>query len=398
MTRIGMACTICGKHQAFSYDQVTCICGGTLLVQYDMELAAKTMTKQAIQSRSASMWRYKELLPVSSPEGIVTLGEGWTPLTRINIQEIGLPISHVWIKREELNPTGSFKARGMSVAVSLLKERGVQCAAISSNGNAASALAAYAGCAGIEAFVFLPEDCPPLIVHECLSYGARTFRVQGLIQDASQWVEVGKQLRGWSSVATLKEPGRVEGKKTMGFELAEQWGWKLPSVIIYPTGGGSGLIGMWKAFHELKQLGMISDPMPRMVSVQDAGCSPLVSAMGKPVPVLDAPAATGMRVPWPPDLDLLVRILKESGGTAVAVRQVEIDEAQRNLGYRGVSSSPEGAATLAGLLKLCEEGWIRPDDSVVLFNTCHGLKYGKSLDLKGNPLLTNLNELFNKNC
>ncbi|MCD9026481.1 threonine synthase [Cohnella silvisoli] len=394
MTRIGMACTKCGNNQAFSYDHVTCACGGSLLVQYDMELAAKTMTKQAIQSRPSSMWRYKELLPVSSPEDVVSLGEGWTPLSYMNIQGIGLPVDHVWIKREELNPTGSFKARGMSVAVSLLKERKARYAAVSSNGNAASALAAYAGCAGIEAIVFLPEDCPPLIVQECLSYGARTFRVQGLIQDAGQWVEAGKHLFGWSTVATLKEPGRVEGKKTMGFELAEQLGWKLPSVIIYPTGGGSGLIGMWKAFHELKQMGMIADPLPRMVSVQDAGCSPLVSAMGNHATVLDAPAATGMRVPRPPDIDLLLHILKETGGKAVAVNQVEIDGAQRYLGYRGVSSSPEGAATWAGLLKLCEEGWIRRDDSVVLFNTCHGLKYGKSLGLESVPLLANLKELF----
>ncbi|MFC5468829.1 threonine synthase [Cohnella suwonensis] len=391
-----MACTRCGNHQAFSYDRVTCTCGGSLLVEYDMEFASKTMTKMAIQSRSASIWRYKELLPVTSSEDIVSLGEGWTPLTYMDIQAIGLPVSHVWIKREELNPTGSFKARGMSVAVSLLKERGARYAAVSSNGNAASALAAYAGCAGIQAYVFLPEDCPPLIVQECLSYGARTFRVKGLIQDSGQWVEVGKQLFGWSTVATMKEPGRVEGKKTMGFELAEQMGWKLPSVIIYPTGGGSGLIGMWKAFHELKQMGMISDPLPRMVSVQDAGCSPLVTAMGKHVTVLEAPAATGMRVPRPPDLGLLVRILKETGGKAIAVSQAEIDAAQRNLGYRGVSSSPEGAATWAGLLKLCEEGWIGSDDSVVLFNTCHGLKYGKSPGLESVPLLSNLNELFNK--
>jgi threonine synthase len=396
MTRICMNCAKCGKSQAFSYDDLKCACGGSLLVQYAIERAAKTMTKQAIQNRSSSMWRYKELLPISLPQDIVSLGEGWTPLSCINIQSIKLPISHVWIKREELNPTGSFKARGMSVAVSLLKERGVHSAAVSSNGNAASALAAYAGCAGIEAFVFVPEDCPPLIVQECLAYGARTFRVKGLIQDAGKWVEVGKQLFGWTSVATMKEPGRVEGKKTMGFELAEQLGWSLPSVIVYPTGGGSGLIGIWKAFHELIQMGMISDPLPRMVSVQDAGCSPLVSAMGKHETCLDAPAATGLRVPHPPDLDLLVKILKETGGTAVAVSQAEIQKAQCKLGYSGISSSPEGAATWAGMLKLCEEGWIKQDDRVVLFNTSHSLKYANSLELESVPLLTNLNDLFFK--
>jgi threonine synthase len=326
------------------------------------------------------MWRYAELLPVQEPEFAVSLGEGWTPLTPMDTRGSGLAVQALWIKREELNPTGSFKARGLSAAVSLLKERGIRRAAIASNGNAASALAAYAARAGIEAFVFVPEDCPPLIVKECTRYGARTFKVKGLIHDAGRWVEAGKALFGWTSVATLKEPGRAEGKKTMGFEVAEQLGWRLPSVIVYPTGGGSGVIGMWKAFKELRELGLVDDPLPRLVSVQEEGCAPLVGALGKTIRTDRSASPTGMRVPQPPDLGLLVRILRETQGTAVAVDSQEIRDAQRALGSRGISASPEGAATWAGLHRLQEEGWLEPQDRVVLFNTSHALTYERSLE------------------
>lgn len=393
MTRAGMVCAACDAPYPFVFDRTICDCGGTLLVTYDMERAGRTMTKQALAMRQAGMWRYRELLPVSSADSIVSLGEGWTPLSRVEASGMGLGIRQLWIKREELNPTGSFKARGLSSAVSLLRERGVRRAAIASNGNAATALAAYAGHAGIEAYVFVPEDCPPLIIRECRRYGARTFRVRGLIHDAGQWVEAGRQLFGWTSVSTLREPGRAEGKKTMGFELAEQLGWRLPSVIIYPTGGGSGIIGMWKAFRELIELGLAAGPLPRMVSVQEAGCAPLVSALGKHVQPAAVPAATGMRVPRPPDIALLLRILNSTGGTAAAVERQEIEAAQRMLGTKGISASPEGAATWAALLRLHDEGWLRPDDEVVLFNTAHALPYEASLAADDVPLLTDLHEI-----
>lgn len=393
MTRAGMTCAKCGKCHPFSYHQVKCVCGGSLLVRYDMERVAKTFAKPSFYTRTTSMWRYKELLPVSSHEHIVTLGEGWTPLSKLNVESMHLPVKNVWMKREELNPTGSFKARGMSVAVSLLKEQGVKHAAVSSNGNAASALAAYAGCANIEAYVFVPEDCPPLIVQECRGYGANTFRVSGLIQDAGLWVEAGRHLFGWASVSTLKEPGRLEGKKTMGFELAEQLGWRLPTVIIYPTGGGSGIIGMWKAFGELLELGLVSGPLPRMVCVQEEGCAPLAAAKGNYRSTPQPAAATGMRVPHPPDIALLIRIIDETNGTAVAVSRQEITDAQNKLGARGISASPEGAATWAALLQLSRNHWILPDDHVVLFNTAHRLKYEHILE-ESNPPLDNLNQLF----
>nr|WP_276352271.1 threonine synthase [Cohnella sp. YIM B05605] len=390
-----MVCSGCGKQKPFTYEELTCECGSTFLVDYDLEYVRKTLTQQSIVNRATTMWRYRELLPVQSPQSIVSLGEGWTPLTPIDVSRIPLSIRKLWMKREELNPTGSFKSRGLSVAVSLLKERGIRRAAIASNGNAGTALAAYAGCAGIDSIVFVPEDCPPLIIRECQRYGAHTFRVKGLIQHAGQWVESYKHIFDWTSVSTLREPGRVEGKKTLGFELAEQLGWRLPTVIIYPTGGGSGIIGMWKAFKELRELGFIQGPMPRFVSVQEIGCAPLVRALGKQVDSAEAASPTGMRVPHPPDIVLLLRILKETEGTAVAVSRGEIEEARRMLGNRGISASPEGAATWAGLLRLNEEGWFGQDDQVVLFNTAHALPYETLAGTSNIPLLTNLHDLIN---
>jgi threonine synthase len=326
------------------------------------------------------MWRYEELLPIEKTENIVSLGEGWTPLIRLHRTEKRLPLRKLWVKREEQNPTGSFKARGFSAALSIAKERGIRKVAVNSNGNAASALAAYAGYAGMEAYVFLPQDCPGLIVEECMNYGAHTYLVDGLIHDAGKIIQDGANEQGWYHVGTLKEPGRAEGKKTMGLELAEQLDWKLPDVIVYPTGGGSGLIGMWNAFKQLKQLGFLRGDLPRMVSVQEEGCQPLVDCMkhqGAFVPqscdVHSNP--TGMRVPNPPDGELIVSILRESGGTAIAVSQEEILKGQSSMGQQGVSSSPEGAAAWAGLMRLNELGLLRTNDEAVLFNTSHAMKY-----------------------
>ncbi|MDU0199780.1 threonine synthase [Paenibacillus sp. MAH-36] len=380
MKQLGLYCSRCSAKLPFRYQDMKCTCGGTLLVDYDLEHLSKSLKKEALQTRYPSMWRYNELLPVSNPDCIITLGEGWTPLVRLQNWEQKLPVRQLWIKREEQNPTGSFKSRGFSVAVSLLKESGATRAAVPSNGNAAGALAAYASHAGIKTSVFIPLDCPPLIVEECPLYGAETFLVDGLIHDAAAIIETGKQEQGWVNVGTLKEPGRVEGKKTMGLELAEQLGWTFPDVIIYPTGGGSGIIGMWKAYHELKALGWVDGPMPRFVCVQEEGCQPIVDGLLPQAARGQAgagqkPSPTGMRVPQPPDLPLILAIVKESGGTALALSKSQIADATRALGAQGISSSPEGSATWAGLIELCDSGWLRQTDSVVLFNTSHAMKY-----------------------
>jgi threonine synthase len=364
----------------FSIYGTKCSCGGTLLVEYDLELVGRTLTKESLRQRGTSMWRYEELLPIEKKEHIVSLGEGWTPLVRLGLAERQLPLGKLWVKREEQNPTGSFKSRGFSAALSVAKEHGIRKVAVNSNGNAASALAAYAGYAGMEAYVFLPQDCPGIIVEECVHYGARTFLVDGLIHDAGKIIADGMAEQGWHNVGTLKEPGRAEGKKTMGLELAEQLGWKLPDVIVYPTGGGSGIIGMWNAFKQLRELGFVEGELPRMVSVQEAGCDPLVQAMegggrffaqGEEV----SSNPTGMRVPSPPDGELIVSILRESSGTALTVTAEEIRDAQLAMGRQGISSSPEGAATWAGLMRLLDRGWIGAEEEVVLFNTSHAMKY-----------------------
>lgn len=348
-------------------------------VEYDLELARRTLTKINLKSRQTSMWRYEELLPIEDGNNIVSLGEGWTPLVRLASAETKLPLGKLWVKREEQNPTGSFKARGFSAAVSIAHACGIRKVAVNSNGNAASALAAYAARAGMEAYVFLPRDCPGLIVEECSLYGAHTFLVEGLIQDAGRIVRDGEKDEGWHNVGTLKEHGRAEGKKTMGLELAEQLDWKLPDVIVYPTGGGSGVFGMWNAFRQLRQLGLVDGPMPRIISVQETGCRPLVTAMerGGFAPERERCAAnpTGMRVPDPPDGEGIVSILRASGGGAVAVAPEEIRAGQAAFGRLGISASPEGGATWAALMRLIDLGQIRPTDDVVLFNTAHAMKY-----------------------
>lgn len=378
MKQLGLYCSRCSAKLPFRYQDMKCVCGGTLLVEYDLERLSRTFKKEALLTRYPSMWRYNELLPVRNPDCIITLGEGWTPLVRMQEWETQLPVRQLWIKREEQNPTGSFKSRGFSVAVSLLKETGAVKAAVPSNGNAAGALAAYASRAGIASSVFIPQDCPPLIAGECPLYGAETYLVDGLIHDAAAIIEAGKTEQGWVNVGTLKEPGRVEGKKTMGLELAEQLGWTFPDCIIYPTGGGSGIIGMWKAYHELKALGWIDGPMPKFVCVQEEGCQPIVDALSQAPAQTEVEASpTGMRVPQPPDLELLVSIVQQSGGTALALSKSQIAEATLTLGAQGISASPEGSATWAGLLALCDSGWLRPQDSVVLFNTSHAMKYAQ---------------------
>ncbi len=345
---------------------------GILYVRYDLAALKKTFTAASLFGRTPSMWRYAEVLPEAEP---VSLGEGFTPM---------LPsreIPNVYIKEEGLNPTGSFKARGVSAAVTMAKAYGLKKLAAPSAGNAASALAAYCAAVGIEAHIFMPKDVPLANRVECESYGACVTLVDGLISDCARMVAEKKEKEGWFDVSTLKEPFRVEGKKTMGYEVAEQLGWRLPHAIIYPTGGGVGLIGMWKAFDEMQELGWIGSERPQMVSVQAAGCAPIVKAWDDGQSTVDfwqdaETLAAGLRVPMPYGDYLILDILKKSGGIAVAVSDEEIIDAFRHWARtEGIFAAPEGAASLAAYRKLRASEFFGPDDTVVLFNTGSGLKY-----------------------
>lgn len=356
-------------------------CGKPLLARYDLRRAAETLTRESLVVRRPDMWRYEEMLPVQDDAAVVTLSEGWTPLLpapRLGAR-IGCP--NTYIKDEARNPTGSFKARGLCMAVSRAYELGARALAIPSAGNAAGALAAYAAVAGLPAHVFMPADVPSTFRAECRVLGAQVTLVDGLITDCGARVREGVERHGWFDVSTLKEPYRVEGKKTLGYELAEQLDWRLPDVIVYPTGGGTGLIGMWKAFDELERLGLIDARRPRMVSVQSAGCAPIVGAFeagrehADPWP--DARTiADGLRVPSAIGDFLIIRALRESHGTAIAVGDTEMLEYAGIMGATtGVFPAPEGAACLAAQARLLEQGWIEPGETVVLFNTGTGLKY-----------------------
>jgi threonine synthase len=318
------------------------------------------------------MWRYREVLPEAEP---VSLGEGFTPMLRSR------EFSNVFIKDEGLNPTGSFKARGLSAAVTMARRFGLKKLAIPSAGNAAGAMAAYAAAAGLEAYIFMPKDVPVANRIESEIFGAHVTLVDGLISDCAKIVAERKENEGWFDVSTLKEPYRVEGKKTMGYEVAEQLEWRMPRGILYPTGGGVGLLGMWKAFEEMEQLGWIDRERPRMVCVQASGCAPIVRAWDEKQPVSQmwtnaATAASGLRVPKPYGDYLILDILKKSGGTALSVSDGEIMDAVRHWGRaEGVFAAPEGAAVLTGYKKLLASGFFSPADTVVLFNTGTGYKY-----------------------
>jgi threonine synthase len=378
-----LQCTACGRrHSADELHTVCPHCGKVLFARYDLD-AAKGLSPQALNGRPSTMWRYGELMPVRQEANIVTLGEGMTPLLRASRLGRRYGFEELFIKEEGLNPTGSFKARGMSAALSRAIELGVTRVAAPSAGNAAGALAAYGAAAGIETFVFIPADAPEINKIESYVCGARVYLVKGLISDAARIVQEAGPKRGWFDVSTLKEPYRVEGKKTMGLELAEQFNWQLPDAIIYPTGGGTGIIGMWKAFEELEQLGWIDAKRPKMISVQAAGCAPIVKAFlehkSESELCKDAQTiAAGLRVPHPFADYLILRAIGESGGTAIAVSDAEIISAMYELARtEGVFACPEGAATVAAFKHLAASGFLHPEERVVLFNTGAGLKYAE---------------------
>ncbi len=378
----GLRCTSCGE--AYPADEIhtTCpACGKVLFAEYDLIRAAQTLTREALRSRPWTLWRYHELMPVRDPANRLTLGEGGTPLLRAERLGRALGLSRLWLKDESQNPTGSFKARGLAAAVSRAKELGARAVAIPSAGNAAAAMSAYTAHAGLPAYVFMPEDTPAAMPAECRAYGAHVFLVRGLINDCGRVVRAGVERFGWMDVSTLKEPYRAEGKKTMGLELAEQLGWRLPDAIVYPTGGGTGIVGMWKAFDELERLGLISWGRPRMIVVQAEGCAPIVRAFRDGArhaePWADAHTiAPGIRVPVAIGDYLILDAVRASGGTALAVGDEEMLEGVRLLArLEGLFVSPEAGATVAAARRLRERGELGPGDEVVLFLTGSGLKH-----------------------
>ena len=375
-----LECSLC--HQRFDPGAVAnlCACGGPLLVRYDLDTIRVRWRRREVPNGKSTMWRYAPVLPVSD-QFIVSLGEGWTPLIQTRRLGEQLGADNLWVKDEGLNPTGSFKARGLSCAISMCVELGIQKVAIPSAGNAASALAAYAAAAGIESHIFMPRDVPQANYLECKAYGANVTLVDGLISDCGRIVGERGPVEGWFDISTLKEPYRIEGKKTMGYEVAEQMNWELPDAIFYPTGGGVGMIGMWKAFEEMERLGWIGSRRPKMIAVQAAGCAPVVRAFEEDQPRSTffenaTTIAAGLRVPKPLGDFLVLDAVRASKGTAVAVTDDELLDAGIQLAStEGIYAAPEGAACVAALAKLLANGFLQRTDRIVIYNTGSGLKY-----------------------
>ena len=380
---LNLECSNCGK--GFSSDQVQTFCTdcqSPLLARYDLETARNHVDRDEIRRRPSGMWRWQDLLPVKDPQNSVYLGEGDTALLDLPNLGKSLGLTNLFVKDESTNPTGSFKARGLAAAVSKAKELGVDKVIIPTAGNAGGAMAAYAARANMKALVYMPKDTPRSNIEESHITGAEVILVDGLISDAAKFAREKAQAESWFDLSTFKEPYRVEGKKIMGYELAETFDWSLPDVIIYPTGGGTGLVGMWKAFAELDALGWLrQSKKPRMVAVQAEGCAPVVKAFEASATVCEfwpeaQTIASGLRVPKSFADRLILKDIYASGGTAVAVSDDAILDAQKKLGnMEGIFAAPEGAATLAALEKLIQNKWIKPEERIVLFNTGSGLKY-----------------------
>lgn len=385
-----LECSSCSAIHDHRVVQNVCTkCGKALLARYDLGRAKRGLDRDVFSKGPASLWRYRALLPVEDDAAVVSLGEGWTPI--LPLKKIGREFSlpELFIKDESYNATGSFKARGLCLAVSKALELGITETCIPTAGNAGGALAAYAAAAGLTAHVFMPEDTPRVNIDECRLYGADVHLVKGLISDAAREMNAHPSRSSWFDTSTLKEPYRLEGKKTLGYEIAEQWNWKLPDVIVYPTGGGTGLIGMWKAFVEMTELGWIQGPLPRMISVQSSGCAPIVKAFESGSTVSDVwgnaeTIASGLRVPKAFADTLILNALYDSRGCALAVDDNEIMATMRHVAEReGVMLSPEGAATLAALPALLSLGIVDDSTRVLLYNTGTGLKYGEVLQRTG---------------
>ena len=375
-----LECSLCHTRLDATQPANLCVCGGPLLVRYDLQTIRHRWLRRDVSRGPSSMWRYAPVLPPLA-EHVVSLGEGWTPLIRTRRLGARIGAESLWVKDEGLNPTGSFKARGLACAISMCVELGIKKVAIPSAGNAASALAAYAAAAGIESHIFMPRDVPQANYLECKAYGANVTLVDGLISDCGKIVATRGPEEGWFDVSTLKEPYRIEGKKTMGYEVAEQMDWEIPDAIFYPTGGGVGLIGMWKAFQEMELLGWIGGKRPKMISVQAEGCAPIVRAFeaNEPRSTFFENAhtvAAGLRVPKALGDFLVLEGVRASGGTALAVSDDEMLEAGIQLASdEGIYAAPEGAACVAAAQKLLASGFLKATDRMVLYNTGSGLKY-----------------------
>jgi threonine synthase len=374
-----LECTACGlKHDGSRLQNLCLSCGKPLFAIVDLAAASRTLRRETLPRREKSLWRYREVLPLPGDVEPLSLGEGGTPLLRAKKFGTGIDL---WIKDESINPTQSFKARGMSVAVSMAKHFGATKLAVPSAGNAGGALAAYAARAGLEAHIFMPRDTPQANIIECRELGAQVTLIDGLITDCAAEIARRKEKEGWFDMSTLKEPYRVEGKKTLGYELAEQCDWELPDVILYPTGGGTGLIGMWKAFDEMEALGWIGTKRPHMFAVQAAGCAPIVRAFeagGKTAAEFpDAHTiASGLRVPKAIGDFLILNILRQSNGGAIAIDDKEMIRVAREVGSsEGLFVAPEAAACFAAFKAFCSRGKIGSDERVVIFNTGSGIKY-----------------------
>lgn len=376
-----LECSACAKKYDPSIEHHLCTCGKPLFAKYDLKRAAATLTLENLRSRERSLWRYAEVLPDDPP---VTLGEGMTALVPVLRLGSAVGVDRLYVKDEGLNPTGSFKARGMTAAVTRAKQLGAKALAAPTAGNAGGALAAYAAAAGLPSVIVMPADTPSANIMECQAFGAKVIKLNGLISDCGKYVAEHKDREGWYDVSTLKEPYRVEGKKTMGYELWEQFGGKLPEVILYPTGGGVGLIGMCKAFDEMQEMGWIGAGRPRMVVVQAEGCAPIVKAWEAHRESSQffqnaATLASGLRVPGPLGDFLILRMLRQTRGTALTVTDEEMLQAGKELAsLEGIFAAPEGAATVIATRKLAAAGWIKPHETVVLFNTGTGYKYSEA--------------------
>ena len=377
-----LECAWCGAQYDPNQLLNTCPeCHKPLLARYDVAAARQGFPREVLYERAPSLWRYAEMLPVKNAQFRLTLGEGFTPLLHAERLGAVLELAQLYIKDEGHNPTGSFKARGLALAVARAAELGAKAVAIPTAGNAGSAMSAYAALAELPAYVYLPQDVPAPFLAEIRTLGAETTLVDGLITDCARYVQEGAAEGRWFDVSTLKEPYRVEGKKTMGYELAEQFDWTVPDVIIYPTGGGTGIVGIWKAFAEMEALGWIGTKRPRMIAVQSSGCAPIVRAYEAGTKTAApwenaATIADGLRVPAAIGDFLILQAIRDSGGTAVAVDDAEILAAQKEMGrLSGVFAAPEAAATLAGLHHLVDSGAIARDERVVLLVTGNGLKY-----------------------
>ncbi|PWT89747.1 MAG: threonine synthase [Acidobacteria bacterium] len=378
----GLDCTRCNLTYSADTLQNLCSCGAPLFARYDLAEISRVISPNDFGYRVHSLWRFRELLPVHDPENIQSLFEGFTPLIHSQTLAGRIGLDSLHFKDESMNPTGSFKARGMTVAVSKARELGVKEIALPTAGNAGGAAAAYAARAGLKCHVFMPADTPPLFEWECRSYGADVRKVRGFITDAGKEMQTELRAKGWFDVSTLKEPYRVEGKKTILYELAQQFNWSLPDVIVFPTGGGTGIVGAWKACHELQQLGWIHRfKMPRLIVVQASGCAPIVRAFEQALeraPEWEQPAtfASGLRVPKAVGDFLVLRAVRESGGTALAVSEEEIRQAWKELSEsEGLFVAPEAAAAYAGLKYLVSQNLVGKGENIVLLLTGSGLKY-----------------------